>query len=284
MSGRSRNKGVYFRDGVAYIRYQDEHGGDVRESTKQRSAKAAQDILAKRKTEVAMRVHFPTRAFDAVTFGELADYWWQAHGSKTRSQFGYLYPRVLEHFTNKRARDITPDVVDAFLEHLATERKLSPSSVNHHRTIVNGIFNFAVKRGQFDKNPVAAVRQRVEPPGRDRIVSPVEFRALWDKAEGDREMRAFLALAGTTTMRKGEVLSLRWDRVHLEDAPYVTACPHEVRLSATRADPSVRCQDAEGAALARQARVPLPFATDRAMPRTETALPLGLRQAVPGAR
>jgi hypothetical protein len=35
-------------------------------------------------------------------------------------------------------------------------------------------------------------------------------------------MRAFLALAGTTTMRKGEVLSLRWDRVHFEDAPYAT--------------------------------------------------------------
>jgi len=98
----------------------------------------------------------------------------------------------------------------------------SASSVNHHRTIVNGIFNFAVKRGRFDKNPVTAVRQRPEPPGRDRIVSPAEFRTLWDKAEGDREMRAFLALAGTTTMRKGEILSLRWERVHLEDAPYAT--------------------------------------------------------------
>jgi hypothetical protein len=200
MSGRSNTKGVYFRDGIAYIRYQDERGGDVRESTKQRSAKAAVDILAKRKTEVAMRVHFPTRAFDAVTFAELAAYWWQAHGSKTRSQFEYLYPKVLEYFIDKRARDITPDVVDAFLDYLAAERKLSASSVNHHRTIVNGIFNFAVKRGRFDRNPVAAVRQRPEPPGRDRIVSPAEFRTLWDKAEGDREMRAFLALAGTTTM------------------------------------------------------------------------------------
>ena len=82
----------------------------------------------------------------------------------------------------------------------ATERKLSASSVNHHRTIVNDIFNFAVQRGRFDRNPVAAVRQRPEPPGRDRIVSPAEFRTLWDKAEGDREMRAFLALAGTTTL------------------------------------------------------------------------------------
>ena len=34
-------------------------------------------------------------------------------------------------------------------------------------------------------------------------------------------MRAFLAFAGTTTMRKGEVLSLRWENVHLGDAPYV---------------------------------------------------------------
>jgi hypothetical protein len=122
MSGRSRTKGVYFRAGIAYIRYQDEHRGDVRESTKQRSAKVAEDILAKRKTEVAMRVHFPPRAFDAVAFAELADYWWQAHGSKTRSQFEYLYPKVLEYFTDKRARDITPDVVDAFLDYLASLR------------------------------------------------------------------------------------------------------------------------------------------------------------------
>ena len=44
MTGRSKSKGVYFRDGTAYIRYQDEHGADVRESTKQRSTKIAQDI------------------------------------------------------------------------------------------------------------------------------------------------------------------------------------------------------------------------------------------------
>ena len=239
MTGRSKSKGVYFRDGTAYIRYQDEHGADVRESTKQRSAKIAQDILAKRKTEVAMRVHFPTRAFDTVTFAELADYWWQAHGSKTRSQFEYLYPRVLEYLTDKRARDITPDVVDAFLDYLATERKLSASSVNHHRTIVNGIFNFAVKRGRFDRNPVAAVRQRPEPPGRDRIVSPAEFRKLWDKAKGDGEMRAFLALAGTTTMRKGEILSLRWDRVHHGGCAIRDVGPHEDGTSAPRADSPV---------------------------------------------
>lgn len=102
------------------------------------------------------------------------------------------------------AREVTPDTVDAFLKYLADERKLSASSVNHHRTILNGIFNFAVRRGKYDKNPVAAVRQRQEPPGRDRIVTPDEFRALWESAKGDLPMRAFLAFAGTTTMRRSE--------------------------------------------------------------------------------
>jgi integrase len=210
---------VYFRDGIAYIRFQDEHGQDVRESTRQRSARVALDVLAKRRTEVAMHTHFPTRAFDAATFADLAAYWWDAHGSKTRSQFHYLCPRVLERFEGQRARDVTPDTVDAFLNYLADERELSASSVNHHRTILNGIFNFAVRRGKYDKNPVAAVRQRQEPPGRDRIVTPDEFRALWNKAKGDPPMRAFLAFAGTTTMRKGEILSLRWENLQLGDAP-----------------------------------------------------------------
>jgi len=77
-------------------------------------------------------------------------------------------------------------------------------------------------RSLSDRNPVAAVRQRPEPPGRDRIVSPAEFRTLSGKAEGDREMRAFLALAGTTTMRTGEVLSLRGHRTGAALCPHVT--------------------------------------------------------------
>ena len=151
----------------------------------------------------------PTRAFDTVTFAELADYWWQAHGSKD-AQPGYLYPQSWpsgspRHHTGRCRR--VPGLPDHGAEALSVERE-------SHRTILNGIFNFAVKRGRFDRNPVAAVRQRPEPPGRDRIVSPAEFRKLWDKAKGDGEMRAFLALAGTRpdrarSCRCGGIASIR---------------------------------------------------------------------------
>jgi hypothetical protein len=56
------------------------------------------------------------------------------------------------------------EAVDAFLDHLATERKLSASSVNHHRTIVNGIFNFAVKRGRFDRGATILMTLGVPDP------------------------------------------------------------------------------------------------------------------------
>ena len=105
-----------------------------------------------------------------------------------------------------------------------------------------------------------------------------------EEALEDKSACRISALAGTTTMRKGEVLALRWDRVPPGGCTVRNACPNEVRSSAARADPAVHRQDAEGAALARQPRVPVPFATDRAMPGTAAPLPLGLWEAVPRAR
>jgi hypothetical protein len=64
-------KGVYFRNSTAYIRYLDQNGNLVRESTGQRSVTFAEDLLAKRRTEVAERKNFPSRQFDRVSFLDL---------------------------------------------------------------------------------------------------------------------------------------------------------------------------------------------------------------------
>src|ERR1700704_3735996 len=102
-------KGVYFRGGKAYIRFCDEHGQIVRESTGQRSLKFAEDLLAKRRTEVAEGRHFPTRQYDRVFFTELLDEWWDKHGQHTRSRFAYHLPRLRAQFGQTRARDVAAD-------------------------------------------------------------------------------------------------------------------------------------------------------------------------------
>ena len=86
------------RDGIAYIRYRDEHGDIVRESTEQKSLKFAEQLLAKRKTEVAEGRHFPTKQFERVSFEELLTDWWEKHGQHTASRFHYHLPKVGQHF------------------------------------------------------------------------------------------------------------------------------------------------------------------------------------------
>jgi integrase len=217
-------KGIFKRDGFLHIRFQDEFGKIVRESTQQNSVKVAQQILAKRKTEVAMKVHFPMRKFEDVTFLELLDYRWENHGKHKPSKFDYLLPRLRKRFEGRKARDIGPEKVQDFLFGLRDKEGLSAASVNHYRTIMNSVYNFAIRWKQYDENPVRAVHQFTEPPGRDRFTDSDELRALLGVCdrEGDPELKAFIVIAATTGLRKGSILPRRYSELHLDAiVPYV---------------------------------------------------------------
>jgi integrase len=237
-SGMRKIKGVYRRKGTAYIRYQDETGQLVRESTQQRSLNVAETILAQRKSEVAMRRNFPRRAYEDVCFGDLIDYWWDLHGRQTRSRFEYRLPRLRTGFASRQAREITSAKVEEFLDQLE-QQGFAASSVNQHRTILNSVFNFAIKREKYDRNPVSAVAQRKEPPGRDRFPTPEEFGRLAEECRADPQLYAFVWLAATTGARKGEILPRTWKEVDLEGAaPHVyvprskNGCPKRLPLAA----------------------------------------------------
>jgi integrase len=210
-----KTRGVYFRQGIAYIRYQDASGQLVRESTGQRDSKIAGQILAKRHSEVAMGTHFETRRFEQVAFGELLDFWWEQHGKNTRSRFDYHLPTIKERFGSKKARAIRPEDVQDFLRDLE-QRGLAASTVNKYRTILCSTFNFAIRWRKFDTNPVTVVPQRKEPPGRDVFLTPAQFNTLLTACGNDAELRAFLVLAGTTGARKSEILARRWDEIKLD--------------------------------------------------------------------
>jgi integrase len=216
-----KTRGVFFRGGIAYVRFTDQHGDMVRESTGQRSAKLAENLLAKRKTEVAEGRYFPTRQFDRVTFKDLLDDWWERHGKNTRSRFDYHLPKVRATFEKKRAREIDADSVQDFLDKLERD-EYSASTINKHRTILCSTFNFAIKRDKYDRNPVKAVPQRREPPGRDRFLSPDEFQKLIAECKPDPVLYAFVWIAATTGARKGELLPRKWTEVRLDgSAPHI---------------------------------------------------------------
>src|SRR5437868_8166900 len=100
---------------MAFFTYDiNQTGGLVRESTGQSSLKVAEQILAKRRSEVAMKTHFAVRQYEAVYFKKLLDYWWNRHGKFRPSKFEYLLPRLIDRFGATKARKITSDKVQDF--------------------------------------------------------------------------------------------------------------------------------------------------------------------------
>jgi integrase len=224
MRARRLARGVYRRGDVLWIRFVSTGGKLTRESTGQRDVKVAEAILAKRRSEVAMLSHFPTRKFEQVTFDQLLKAWEPAHVKKTPS-FSYLLPRVRDEFGGAKAREVTTERVQAFLDRLRDEEGLSASSVNKYRTILNSIFNEAARHGRYDANPVRGVHQFREPPGRDRFLSIEEFRLLLAKCK-DPELRTVILVLCLTTLRLRELLNRRWAEVHLDGpAPFISV-PH----------------------------------------------------------
>ncbi len=224
MKDRRRSRGIYRRGDVLWIRFKNADGKLTRESTGQGDVKVAESILAKRRSAVAMLSHFPTRKFEQLTFDDLREAWEPAHLKKTPS-FRYLLPRVLAAFGGAKAREMTTERVQEFLDRLRDHDGLSASSVNHYRTILNSIFNEAIRHGRYDVNPIRAIHQFREPPGRDRFLSVEEFQLLLAKCK-DPELRTAILVLCMTTLRLRELLNRRWSEMHLEGpAPYVSV-PH----------------------------------------------------------
>ena len=210
-------KGVYYRNKnspTLWISYYDENGQRVRETAHTTDPEIAKAFRDKRLAAVAEHKLIPTRAFESITVGEILDFWWERHG-KTKRGFHYKMQR-LDKFRKLKARNFQPEMIDDFLKELL--KTLSPSSVNHYRTILNSAFNFAIRWKKYDDNPVKVIPQIPEREARDRFVEVSELAALIGQCqkEKDFELQGFIILAACTGLRKTAILSRKWDELKLD--------------------------------------------------------------------
>lgn len=161
-------------------------------ATRRCDAGVAERIRASRLAESAMQRNFPIRKFEEVVFEELHDFWWEYKAQSGNSGFEYLTPEILERLGSMKARAITSQDIKDYLDEKKLEG-LSASSLNHRRTILNSVFNFAIKWKKFD-----------------------ECRKISD------ELWVFVRLLITTSARTMEVLARKWTEVHFDaEIPYI---------------------------------------------------------------
>lgn len=115
--------------------------------------------------------------------------------------------------------NLTPEVVAGYRDDRL--KSCCNDTVIRDLAVLSSIFSHAAKEwGLRMPNPVALIRKPKSQPGRNRTLTCEEETRLMHhaRAEGRRNsfMVPLLTLALETAMRRGELLSLRWELVDLE--------------------------------------------------------------------
>ena len=176
--------------------------------------KLAQEVLHKRKAEVAEGKFFPERKAKDVTFRDMAVLFIEQYAKSKKSAETLILRvnKLVDRFGDKKLRQITPLMVQEMRTKIKEKR--SVSTANRYHALLREIFNKARDWEMFyGENPAAVTRLEKEPPNRLRYLSAHEIRNLLQAC--DVRLLPVIICALTTGMRRGEILNLKWTDLDL---------------------------------------------------------------------
>lgn len=200
--------GIFQKKGSWYIDY---YAFGKRARKKIGPSKAlAENVLRKRKVEIAENKYLDIRKEQRIKFADFADEYLEIHSKvNNRSWENAELPpvkRLKAYFGGKYLHEITPQSIEQFKAQAVNEVK--PATVNRSLAILRSIFNKAIEWGKFNgKNPVKGIKFFKEHP-RLRFLEKEEIVKLIENCS--EHLRPIVILALNTGMRKGEMLGLKW--------------------------------------------------------------------------
>jgi hypothetical protein len=141
----------------------------------------------------------------------------------------YLKRHVEPAWGEKKITDVRTVDVEKWLHSL----QYAPGTRSKIRNIMSAVFNHAMRHEWHDRNPITKVRTSSKRLRETDVLTPEEFAALLP--ELNLRERAMVILAGSTGLRRSELVALIWS-----DIPRLNAGQ---RAALLRAQPLWRHQD-----------------------------------------
>jgi integrase len=214
---KQRNRGIYRRGGIWWIRYAGIDGRIIRESSRSNKFKAADDLLLQRRSEIKEGNQPEIRRITNHTFKELAEEYekWAERQRSFKSKQGFI-GQLNEVFGNLPLRRFNSMLIEQFQTE-RMQRGNKPATVNRLVATVKHMFTKAVEWDMVEEQTLKRIRKAKlleENNRRLRYLSKEECQALINACND--HLRPIVITALNTGMRKGEILNLKWDNVDLK--------------------------------------------------------------------
>jgi integrase len=211
--------GVYYRKdrGSWWVSYTDAAGRRQREavvaSTRPQAVAARAGLMLKAERERVLGVKEPS---DISTADLLKRYKGHQRPRLRPTTFERLdgILETLKARLPERAKDISRRTVAEYISGRSETDKVAPGTVQKEITVLKHALRLAVEWELLNSNPAQGTKLPKLPEGRTRYLSPTDLKAALESAAD--WMRAPIALAAFTGMRRGELLGLQWKDVDMD--------------------------------------------------------------------
>ncbi|MDA8325128.1 MAG: site-specific integrase [Nitrospiraceae bacterium] len=210
-------KGIYKRDSIYWIRYAGLDGRIIRESSGSEKFREAESLLISRKEAIKQGKQPETLKIENHTFTALAaEYLKWSERQRGFRQKRQVTKQLQEVFGPYPLRKFNTMLVEQY-QSGRLQKGNKPATINRYVATLKHMFTKAVDWFMVEEEILKRVRKvklLEENNRRLRYLSKEECAALADACDSHLEPIVITAL--NTGMRKGEILSLTWDRVDLK--------------------------------------------------------------------
>jgi integrase len=160
-------------------------------------------------TEIQTAKLDAAQTFEA-TVGQFLDMERARYRARSFKQVARHLTKDASDLNKKQVAKITKQDIAAVIEKVGMNS--GAAAANHVRSSISAFYSWAMEKAHVDANPVIGTKKN-KLQSRDRVLTPAEFRIIWN-ALADDDYGSIMKLLALTGQRESEIGGLSWSEIY----------------------------------------------------------------------